>query len=67
MAKLYLNARQICILATGIDERQVQVLEAAEPVYDKNINCYAGCVMQKMDIVSWFTHLTKSFEINNFT
>lgn len=69
MAKLYQIVRPICISATGIDERNVQVLEAAEPVYGKNINCYAGCIMQKMGIVSWFSHclVRKAFEINNFT
>lgn len=52
MVKLYQGARPVCILETGIDERKVQELEAVEPVDDKKIYCYAGCIMNKMDIVS---------------
>lgn len=53
MTKLYESARPVCISETGIDETKVKSLEAAHPVDDKNIFCFAGCIMKYMDIVSF--------------
>lgn len=53
MSKTYQSARSGCISETGVDEGKVQILEAAELVDDKKINCYVGCIMKKMDMVSF--------------
>ncbi|XP_031627636.1 B1 protein-like [Contarinia nasturtii] len=49
--KLYLNARPMCIMKSGVDKFQVQKIEAGELVDDKNIFCYAGCILKAMDII----------------
>ncbi|XP_055297160.1 uncharacterized protein LOC129565881 isoform X1 [Sitodiplosis mosellana] len=51
MTKLYQIARPVCILETRIDEKKVQVLESVQPVDDKNIYCFVGCIMKYMNII----------------
>lgn len=51
MVDMYEMVRPMCISETGVDKSKVDALEAIEWTDDANVFCYAGCIMNKLDIV----------------
>lgn len=51
---MYESVRPMCISETGVDKTKVDALEATERIDDIGVFCYAGCIMNKLDIVRSF-------------
>lgn len=51
MSIRYQSVRSECIISTGVDEIKVKSLEKAEQIYDDDLYCYAGCIMNQLNMV----------------